>query len=64
MKLTNKNTKKAVVSKAQLIDNLLEISKDNAEFNKHFTKERLKRGFTVSMLTYMLNEQINNKAGV
>lgn len=64
MELTNKNTKKAVVSKAQLIDNLLEISKDNAEFNKHFTKERLKRGFTVSMLTYMLNEQINNKAGV
>ena len=64
MELSNKNTKKAVVSKAQLIDNLLEISKDNAEFNKHFTKERLKRGFTVSMLTYMLNEQINNKAGV
>ena len=64
MELTNKKPKKAVVSKAQLIDNLLEISRNNAEFNKHFTKERLKRGFTVSMLTYMLNEQINNKAGV
>ena len=64
MKITNKKPKKAVVSKAQLIDNLLEIHRNNAEFNKHFTKERLKRGFTVSMLTYMLNEQINNKAGV
>ena len=64
MKITNKKPKKAVVSKAQLIDNLLEIHRNNAEFNKHFTKERLKRGFTVSMLTYMLNEQINNKAGL
>ena len=64
MELTNKKPKKAVVSKAQLIDNLLEISRDNAEFNKHFTKDRLKRGFTVAMLTYMLNEQINNKAGL
>ena len=64
MKITNKKPKKAVVSKAQLIDNLLEICNNNAEFNKHFTKDRLKRGFTIGMLTYMLNEQINNKAGV
>ena len=64
MNLTNKKPKKAVVTKAQLIDNLCQICHDNAEFNKHFTKERLKRGFTIGMLTYMLNEQINNKAGV
>jgi len=64
MKITNKKPKKADVSKEQLIDNLLEICHNNAEFNKHFNKDRLKRGFTIGMLTYMLNEQINNKAGV
>ena len=62
MELTNKKPKKAVLSKAELIDNLLEIHRNNAEFNKHFTKDRLKRGFTVSMLTYLLNEQIVKRA--
>jgi len=62
MELTNKKPKKAVVTKAQLIDNLCEINRNNAEFNKHFTKDRLKRGFTVSMLTYLLNEQIIKRA--
>ena len=62
MELTNKKPKKAVVTKAQLIDNLLEIQGSNADFNKHFTKDRLKRGFTIGMLAYMLNEQIVKRA--
>jgi len=50
------------VTKAQLIDNLLESQRSNADFNKHFTADRLKRGFTVGMLAYMLNEQIMKRA--
>jgi len=60
--MENKKPKKAVVTKAQLIDNLCQICKDNADFNKHFTPDRLKRGFTIGMLAYMLNEQIIKRA--
>lgn len=60
--MENKKPKKAVVTKAQLIEYLSEIYKDNAEFNKHFTQDRLKRGFTVGMLRYMLNDEVIRRA--
>ncbi len=56
-----KNDNKKTLTKEQLIDSLIELNSNNVEWNKHFTKARLQRGFTLGMLTYLLNNQITKK---
>ena len=58
--MKDKKAKKPLV-KEDLIDLLLEVNSSNTEWCKHFTKDRLKRGFTVGMLTYLINNQITKK---
>ena len=55
------NDKKKALTKEQLIDSLLEANSSNAEWCKHFTKARLKRGFTVGMLTCLINNSVIKK---
>tara|TARA_Y100001937_G_C7002954_1_gene277342 strand:+ start:253 stop:435 length:183 start_codon:yes stop_codon:yes gene_type:complete len=55
------NDKKKALTKEQLIDSLLEANSSNDEWGKHFTKARLKRGFTVGMLTFLLNNSVMKK---
>ena len=56
-----KNDTKKTLTKEQLIDSLIELNSYNVDWNKHFTKARLQRGFTLGMLTYLLNNQITKK---
>ena len=56
-----KNDTKKTLTKEQLIDSLIELNSNNVDWNKHFTKARLQRGFTLGMLTYLLNNQITKK---
>ena len=58
--MEDKKAKKPL-TKEDLINSLLEVNSSNIEWSKHFTKDRLKRGFTVGMLTYLLNNQITKK---
>ena len=52
---------KKTLTKKELIKSLLEVNSSNTEWCKHFTYERLNRGFTIGMLTYLLNNQITKK---
>ena len=56
-----KNDTKKTLTKEQLIDSLIELNSNNVDWNKHFTKAILQRGFTLCMITYLLNNQITKK---
>tara|TARA_Y100000114_G_scaffold89568_2_gene83143 strand:+ start:716 stop:901 length:186 start_codon:yes stop_codon:yes gene_type:complete len=58
--MKDKKSKKTLTKK-ELIKSLLEVNSSNTEWCKHFTYERLNRGFTIGMLTYLLNNQITKK---
>jgi len=50
-------TEKKLTEKQRLINEVLLAYKDDSEFNKHFTRARLDRGFTVGMLKHTLEVQ-------
>ena len=52
---------KKTLTKKELIKSLLEVNSSNKEWCKHFTYERLNRGFTIGMLTYLLNNQVTQR---
>ena len=58
--MEDKKSKKPLTKK-ELTKSLLEVNSSNTEWCKHFTYERLNRGFTIGMLTYLRNNQITKK---
>ena len=52
---------KKLTEKQRLINEVLLAYKEDSEFNKHFTRARLDRGFTVGMLKHTLEVQNGTK---